>query len=139
MKKNKEKTLQDRARAILENDPSSFNTIISADVNELIENLKIQQIELEMQNDELLSTQARLEISQRRYFELYDLAPVGYLTMDPKGIILEINLTAANLMDFPRGQLISENFGRFSFPDFQDIFYIHCRTVLKTREKKTAS
>ena len=54
MKKDKEKTLQDRAKAILKNNPSSFNEIASADIHELIENLKIHQIELEMQNDELL-------------------------------------------------------------------------------------
>ncbi len=142
MKKDKEKKavfkkLQDRAKAILKENPSSFNEIAPSDLHELIEKLKIHQIELEMQNDELCSTQARLEVSQHKYFELYDLAPVGYVTMNPKGIILEINLTAADLLGFPRSQLISKYFGRFVFPDFQDIFYIHCNTVLKTREKKT--
>jgi hypothetical protein len=77
MKKNKEKTLQDRAKAILKNNPSSFNAIAPAVIHELIENLKIHQIELEMQNDALLSTQARLEMAQHNYVELYDLAPVG--------------------------------------------------------------
>ncbi len=89
MKKDKEKTaafkkLQDRARIILKENPQSFDEIAIGDLHELIENLKIHQIELEMQNDELRSTQARLEISQCRYFELYDLAPVGYVTMNPK-------------------------------------------------------
>jgi PAS domain S-box-containing protein len=141
MKNDKEKTdglenLQDRAQVVLKNMPSSFNEIVSGDVHELIENLKIHQIELEMQNDELRSIQAKLEISQSRYFKLYDFAPVGYVTMNPKGIILEINLTAADMLGFPRNQLISKNFGRFVFPDLQDIFYIHCHAVLKTREKK---
>ena len=71
-----------------------------------------------------------------KYFELYDLAPVGYVTTNPKGIILEINQTAADWMGFPRSQLISKNFDRFIFPDFQDIFHIHCNVVLKTTEKK---
>jgi PAS domain S-box-containing protein len=142
MKKNKEKTdgvekLLDKAKIILKNTPSSFNEIAFGDVHELIENLKIHQIELEMQNDELRSIQTKLEISQHRYFELYDLAPVGYVAMNPKGIILEINLTAADLLGFPRNKLISKNLARFIFPDFQDIFYIHCKTVLNTREKKT--
>ncbi|MCX5884083.1 MAG: PAS domain S-box protein [Deltaproteobacteria bacterium] len=136
MKKNKEKILYDRAKAILKNNSSSFNAIAPADIHELIENLKIHQIELEMQNDELLSTQAKLEMAQRKYFELYDLAPVGYLSMNPRGIILEINLTAADLLGFSRGQLISKDFGRYIFMDFQDIFYIHRHTVLKTLEKK---
>jgi PAS domain S-box-containing protein len=141
MKKDKEKKavfkkLQDRAKALLKENPSSFNEIAPSDLHELIEKLKIHQIELEMQNDELCSTQARLEASQHKYFELYDLAPVGYVAMNPKGIILEINLTAADLLGFPRSQLLSKYFGQFVFPDFQDIFYIHCNTVSKTREKK---
>jgi PAS domain S-box-containing protein len=137
MKKDKGKTLQDRAKAVLNNRPLSFNEIVSVDIQALIENLKIHQIELEMQNDELRSTQSRLEISQRKYFELYDLAPVGYVTMNPKGILLEINLTAADLLGSPRSQLISKYFGRFVHPDFQDIFHIHCNAVLKTQEKKS--
>jgi PAS domain S-box-containing protein len=136
MKKDKEKTLHDRAKAVLKNSPSSNNEIASADIHALIENLRIHQIELEMQNDELWNTQASLELSQRKYFDLYDLAPVGYVTMNPKGIILEINLTAADLLGFPRSHLISKNFGRFVFPNFQDIFYFHCNAVLKSREKK---
>jgi PAS domain S-box-containing protein len=91
----------------------------------------------ETENDALRNTQARLEISQRRYFELYDMSPVGYVTMNPKGIILEINLTAADLLGFPRNQLISKNLGRFVFQDFQDIYHMHCQAVLKTQEKKT--
>lgn len=141
MKKDKEKKavfkkLQDRAKSILKENPSSLNEIASSDFCELIEKLKIHQIELEMQNEELCSTHARLEESQQKYFELYDLAPVGYVTMDPKGIILEINLTAADLLGLPRSQLISKYFGQFVFPDFQDIFYMHCNAVLNTREKK---
>ncbi|MBI5590128.1 MAG: PAS domain S-box protein [Deltaproteobacteria bacterium] len=141
MKKNKTKTaglkkLHDRAKAILKTNPSSTKNIATGDLHELVENLKIYQIELEIQNDELRGTQARLEESQLKYFELYDVAPVGYVTMNSKGVILEINLTAADLLGFPRSQLISKNFSRFIFPDFQDVFYGHCNTVLKTREKK---
>ena len=142
MTKDKEKTasfnkLQDRARIILKENPQSFDEIAIGDLHELIENLKIHQIELEMQNDELCTTQARLEASQCRYFELYDLAPVGYVTLNPVGTILEINLTAADLLGLPRSQLISTSFGQVVFPDFQDVFYIHCQTIIKTREKNT--
>jgi PAS domain S-box-containing protein len=141
MEKNREKKaglkeLRDRAKVILNHQPSSFINIETADPFELIENLKIHQIELEMQNNELMSTQARLEISQHKYVELYDFAPVGYVTMDPMGIILEINLTAADWLGFSKSQLISTYFGGFVLPDFQDIFYILCKTVLKVREKR---
>ncbi len=55
----------------------------------------MHQIELEMQNEELQRSQTELENARARYFNLYDLAPIGYVTLSEKGLILEANLTAA--------------------------------------------
>ena len=63
----------------------------------LVHELQVHQIELEMQNDELRRTQSELELSRTQYFDLYDLAPVGYFTLSEKGMILG-NLTGANLL-----------------------------------------
>ena len=60
--------------------------------------LRVHQIELEIQNDQLRTAREQLEDSRARYFELYDLAPVGYLTLSEDGLIVEANLTSASLL-----------------------------------------
>ena len=59
---------------------------------EIIHELRVHQIELEMQQDELKKTQLALEDSRDHYQDLYDFAPVGYLTLAPNGIIKQVNL-----------------------------------------------
>src|ERR1039458_9788434 len=81
--------------------------------------LRVHQIELEMQNEELRRTQQELEASRERYFDLYDLAPVGYFTLSEQGLILEANLTAAKLFGVARSVLVKQPLSRFILPEDQ--------------------
>ncbi|MFH1809430.1 MAG: PAS domain-containing protein, partial [Pseudomonadota bacterium] len=95
----------------------------------LLHELRVHQSELELQNEELRRAQLELEASRARYFELYDLAPVGYLTLSDRGQILEANLTAASLLGVSRSALLHAMLTRFVLPADQDIYYHH-RTLL---------
>ena len=75
------------------------------DAKRLIQELRVHQIELEMQNEELRKTQAQLEESSSQYADLYDFAPVGYVTLDEQGLIWEANLTAASQLGTERARL----------------------------------
>jgi PAS domain S-box-containing protein len=76
----------------------------------LLQELQVHQIELEMQNGALRSVQTELEASRDRYLNLYDFAPVGYLTLNSNGMIEELNLTAAALFGMERKDLLTRRF-----------------------------
>lgn len=100
--------------------------------DQLVHELRVHQIELEMQNEELRRIQIALETSRERYFNLYELAPVGYLTLNEKGLIEDINLAAATLLDTPRGRLLHQPLTRFINPNDQDLHYRHRQQLWST-------
>jgi len=106
----------------------------TAPMQQLLNKLRTHQIELELQNKELLRTQQALELSRARYFDLYEQAPVGYLTLNEHGLILEANLTAAQLLGVSRSQLIKQRLAHFIAREDQDGYYTRIRQLIATGE-----
>ena len=104
--------------------------------NCLIHELRVHQIELEMQNEELRRVQNDLEASRSRYSDLYDFAPVGYLTLKKNGQILELNLTAARQLGVERGHLVNTNFQNYIFSSDKKEFFSHLKAIFDTRERQ---
>ena len=102
------------------------------ELRKILHELRVHQIQLEMQNEELRRTQAQLDSARARYFDLYDLAPVGYLTLSERGLILEVNLTAADMLDTDRGALAKRPISLFIFKEDQDIYYLHRKQLFET-------
>ena len=100
---------------------------ISLSKMELLVELQAHQTELEMQNLELKKAQQQLEVSRNHYADLYDYAPVGYLTLDKTGDIRSINLTGASLLGEERAFLIGKPFiACFPYIDHQAFLqYLH--------------
>lgn len=111
-------------------------SISAVDAQRLIQELQIHQIELEMQQEELLRAQEELEASRLCYFDLYDLAPVGYFTISEQGIIIEANLTAATLLGVARGELDRQSLTRFILKEDQNISYRHLKKLFETGEQQ---
>ena len=112
-------------------------TLSPAKAIKTLHELRVHQIELEMQNEELRSTQLQLDAERDRYFQLYDLAPVGYLSVSEKGLILQANLSATQLLKGARIHLAKQLFSNFIAPSDQDIYYLLRRKVIDTRQTQT--
>ncbi|NTV06784.1 MAG: response regulator [Chlorobiaceae bacterium] len=98
---------------------------ISVSQNEMqriIHELAVHQIELEMQQEELLQSREELEEGLERFTELYDFAPLGYLTLARDGTILQVNLTGTKLIGVDRSELIGDRFGRYVAADELPVF-----------------
>ena len=107
------------------------------DVQQLIHELQVHQIELEMQNEELRRTQGELTAARDRYVDLHDSSPVGYLTLDGHGKIVEANLRAETLLGVTRKGLIRQPLSWFIAAADGDIFHRYLREVLKTGTRQT--
>jgi PAS domain S-box-containing protein len=102
-----------------------------------VHELRVHQIELEMQNEELRRAQLELDAQREKYFELFDMAPVGYLTLSDKGVVGDANFTAAHLLGVERQLLLGQPFSAFVVAADQDEFYLHQRMLQKTGEPQT--
>jgi PAS domain S-box-containing protein len=104
---------------------------------QLVHELRVHQIELELQNEELRRTQAALDTARARYFDLYDLAPVGYCTVSATEDILEANLTAASMLGLACSDLVGCSVQKFILPQDQDIYYLHRKRLLDTGQPQS--
>jgi len=131
-------TLRKEAEERLQQQTERIRGISRQDIKSLAHELGTYQIELEMQNEELRRAQEELEASRSKYAGLYDFAPVGYFTFDKNGLIVEVNLTGAELLGVDRGHLINKPFSAFVIKTDRDIFRAHLRETLN-RETRLIS
>lgn len=110
----------------------NLETLSPAEIRRTFHELHVHQIELEIQNEELRAAQVALDILRARYFDLYNLAPVGYCTLNEQMLILEANLTAATLLGTDRGTLVMQPLSRFIHKEDQDIYYMHSKRLRET-------
>ncbi|MEI6647925.1 MAG: PAS domain S-box protein [bacterium] len=117
--------------------PKTITHLTLEDAQLMVHELDIHQIQLEMQNEELRQIQAELHASRVRYFDLYDLAPAGYLTLGKNGLIQEANLCAATLLGGARGELVGRPISKFLRKSDQDGYYLIHKQLFATGEPQT--
>jgi PAS domain S-box-containing protein len=107
------------------------------EVRNLARNLKCYQVELELQKEQLRKARQQLEDSKNRYADLYDNAPMGYVTLSERGFIQEINLTAADLLGRPRARLLGAHFPGYLIKNDRRIFLDHLRHCWREQAEAT--
>jgi len=112
--------------------PKKLESMSPEETLQTLHELRVHQIELEMQNEELRWAHAELDAVQERYFDLYDRAPVGYFTLNEEGLILEANLMASSLLGLARSDLVQKSLTGFIFREDQDLYYHYRQQLFKT-------
>jgi diguanylate cyclase (GGDEF)-like protein/PAS domain S-box-containing protein len=125
-------SLRKRAEAVLSQYPPLSGTQI--EINALIHELDTYRVELELQNDELLSTQQRLQDSRQQYVDLYNLSPVGYCSLNSEGIIVNANDTLGIMLNIPKHLIINKPFTDVVQKSDQDIFYFYRQAFLNNKK-----
>jgi PAS domain S-box-containing protein len=127
-------TLRQRAEEKFKTGGVTSKVLSSEEIDKLVHELQVHQIELEIQNEELRHIQHDLETIKNRYFDLYDLAPVAYLTLNKQGLILEANITAATLFRTTRKVLLNRPVTNFLLPEDQGLYYLYRKQVIENNE-----
>ncbi|MFP4288895.1 MAG: PAS domain S-box protein [Bacteroidales bacterium] len=102
------------------------------DLDKIVHELQVHQIELELQNDELRRTSQELELSHKRFTNLFDHAPVGYLELNKDLKIVNTNFAATFMLNSSKEELQDKAITLFIHPDFQDTFYFYTQKVLNS-------
>jgi PAS domain S-box-containing protein len=128
--------LRRAAEEIARQQPEELEKMSREEMQRVLHELHVHQIELEMQNDELRRTLVELEDARDRYRDLYDFAPVGYLTLDDHNIIREANLTATTMLGVERARLLNQPLSHFIARSTQATFYLFRKLVLDTQTRQ---
>jgi len=130
-------TLRERAEELLRAKPADTPTMPTENVQALVHELNVHQMELEIQNENLRDAQVELAHARDSYADLYEFAPVGYITLDRDGRILKANLTAATMLGVDRKTLLNSRISNFVVSESQDECFLHRREIFSGKEKKT--
>jgi PAS domain S-box-containing protein len=128
--------LRRQAEELMSKPDFSRTSIEVEDPLRLIHELQTFQIELELQNDELRRSQQELMEFKIHYAQLYDFTPVGYVTLDSKGKIINANLTLARMLATERSSLLNRPLSDHILPRDQDIYYLHLQRLFESKKRQ---
>lgn len=131
-------SIEQRARERVSRSHPDLSRLSLQEVNDLVFQLRIHQEELQIMNEDLVLAQKNLAHTKERYIDLYEFAPIGYLTLDSDHIIHQTNLTAAAMFDRPRRELLGRKFSSLVTGEDRGKCFIHLRSSLQSNPPSSA-
>lgn len=124
------KSLRELAQArVASKPPADLEQLTRQQVRELVHEFEVHKVELQIQNEQLIESRLAAEVSSERYRDLYETAPIGFVTLDPQGGIVESNLPFAAQLGVPRSRLIGRKLASFVAPGSQDRWHLERRAL----------
>lgn len=133
IRENLRKKAEDRVRQ----SGTQLAMLPPAEVQKLLYEFQVHQIELELQNEELKSTQHDLIVSRDQYKQLYNSSPIGFVTLNSTGYIIKANVAAEKMLGTSYKILMGKKLGQFIDPSDQDKFYVFVQDILTTHAEQT--
>jgi len=128
-------SIRQKAEAILNDSYDIDDVMQDADLPRILHELRVHQIELELQNEELRRAQVKIRSTQQRYYDLSNFAPIGYLTLDQEGVIHEINARGAELFGREYQFIRQHPLLTFIAPSHHELFLDHLDQVIKHQKR----
>lgn len=132
----RKKVLRKKAEKRISKTDLNIEDLSKDQLKALIEDYQLYQIELEIQNEELRDAQIKLQQTRDRFAKLYNEAPVGYLTIDPNGIVLLTNQTFADMAGKNPDQISGKAMADLIFPEDRSSFHGRFRAFFKNPYNK---
>lgn len=125
----KRNEIRKKAEEIIAHKHLNNKKLSDEEIEYLINELSIHQIELELQNEELTKLQDELNLTLSKYYDLFENAPIGYISLDSDLKIIETNKTFAEFLQMSKAELIGRDFSKFVAPESQDNLHFHFNIV----------
>jgi len=130
------KNLREKAELILKENESVASDVPKGDFNRIIQEFKVYQIELELQNEELRNAQKALEESRNSYAQLYNRAPAGYVSLSNSGMILQANQTFLDMVNQDLQHITNTSFANFIAEEDKKTFLSRFNAFFKKPDQK---
>ena len=137
LKDDDRKALRRDAEALVIKGPANIGALSGEEIHRLLHELDVYKVELETQNEELRRAQYALELAKDAYADLYDLAPVGYFSIIPSGLIRQVNLSGAAMLGMERKYLLHKPLSGFIAQNGLNAYYKHWRQVATSQSAES--